>query len=180
MRKANGKGFYNLQVTSNKCYATYSQAIFAATGGKVKLPANMKPGEAAHKLINAIYNSGSSPNLTGYPFIELFQNSNYGGQNLLYSSSSEVCTAGNTWGSWQIGTNSNNFNMNDQTSSFQVFGNCEAVLLYQNANANGFSFAGSVYSSPSGDVALVAGVMNDQASSFEIADTCSDLSNCNG
>lgn len=162
---------------------TYSQSIAAATGGKVHLPANMLPGKQARQLIQTeVYSSpssssGPSPYLSGYPYIEIFQNANDGGQSLTYTASSPVCTNGNVYGVSLIGTNSNGFNMNDQTSSLELFGQCNASVLFQASDYNNFSNGGSLFADESGDT-NVTGVMNDQASSFVVASDCSTISAC--
>ncbi len=133
------------------CYATFSQAIAAATGGRVQLPAHATPADLGPADLAP--HGQASPNTTYVLSIEYWDwhylgtswtltgslpCNQVGGYGLSY--------VGNTW--------------NDQISSARGFSNCNHVLHWENAN-----FGGTVLDCHPDCYEM--GAMNDQTSSIQ-------------
>ncbi|HEY7145209.1 MAG TPA: hypothetical protein VH637_13270 [Streptosporangiaceae bacterium] len=127
------------------CYATFAQSISAATGGRVRLPADTAPGSVSPDQIDA----GAAPDATVVIAID-FQNVNFSGASLTWTEAAKC-------GSFQAASMPAGWN--DVISSVEAFSGC-ATTLYQNNN-----FGGATFSVAKNGAAASLGSFNDKASS---------------
>jgi|ERR1017187_3103715 hypothetical protein len=127
------------------CYASFAEAISAATDGRVHLPASATPRTVTIKQLNA----GAIPNTVFVLSID-YQNDNFVFPSLTWTQSS-AC------GSFQASGMPSGWN--DIVSSVITSSGC-ANTLYKNAN-----FGGSTFSIGRNSSAASLGSMNDQTSS---------------
>ena len=105
------------------CYATFSAAIRAATGGRVMLPATAKPGSVTPAMIDA-WNAG--PAVMFVLSID-YKDANFGGGSFTWTQTSDC-------GRFQAAGMPSGWN--DVISSLVTSTDC-ANSLYQNANFGG-------------------------------------------
>lgn len=146
---------FDLQTTKQTCYATNSQALQAANSGTVN-PSATSPATIP---TNAM--------------IEVFQNGNFGGVGVIYTSpNTGGCLSGYAYKIPSIGT-FGGVNMNDQISSFKLLNSCKSTELFADGNFNNNTFMGAEYSytidhGATPNVAYLGNVMNDQTSSIMV------------
>jgi Peptidase inhibitor family I36 len=128
------------------CYATFSAAIKAATGGRVTLPATAKPGSVTPAMIDAW---NAAPATTFVLSID-YKDANFGGGSLTWTQSSDC-------GKFQAASMPSGWN--DVVSSLVTGTNC-ANSLYQNVRFGGTRLDVSKNTSRSG-----LGSFNDLTSS---------------
>ena len=128
------------------CYATFAGSIFAATSGRVRLPASAKPGSVTPDQINA---SGAVP-ATTYVLSLDYANANFVPPVLTWEQTSKC-------GSFQASSMPSGWN--DVISSVITESGC-ATTLYENIN-----FGGSTFSVGRNSSAATLGTFNDKASS---------------
>jgi hypothetical protein len=128
------------------CYSTFAASIYAATGGRVRLPASTKPGSVTPNQINA---SGAVPASTFVLSID-WANVNFTGSTLTWEQSSKC-------GTFQAASMPSGWN--DVVSSVETFSGC-ANTLYQNTN-----FGGNTFSIGRNSSAANLGSFNDETSS---------------
>jgi peptidase inhibitor family I36 len=128
------------------CYSSFAASIFAATSGRVRLPASAKPGSVTPDQLNA---SGDDPTTSFVLSID-WMNINFTGGSLTWEQSSKC-------GSFQASSMPSGWN--DVVSSVETFSGC-ANTLYQNTN-----FGGSTFSIGRNSSAATLGSFNDETSS---------------
>ena len=128
------------------CYATFAQAVNAATRGRVRLPASATPQSVTPDEINA---GIDAPNTTYVLSID-WANTNYGGPSLTWTQTSQC-------GSFQASSMPSGWN--DAVKSVAAYSGC-ANTLFQNNN-----FGGSTYKIKKNGSSSNLGSFNDQASS---------------
>jgi Peptidase inhibitor family I36 len=128
------------------CYPTFAASIFAATSGRVRLPASAKPGSVSARQLDA---GRAAPNTTYVLSID-WANTNFTGASLTWEQSSRC-------GSFQASSMPSGWN--DVVSSVETFSGC-ANTLYENVN-----FGGSTFSIGRNSSAASLGSFNDQTSS---------------
>jgi hypothetical protein len=128
------------------CYATFAQAVNAATGGRVRLPASATPRSTTPDEINA---RTDAPNTTYVLSID-WTSTNYGGNSLTWTQTSKC-------GSFQASSMPSGWN--DAVKSVAAYSGC-ANTLFQNNN-----FGGSTYKIRKDGSSSNLGSFNDQASS---------------
>ena len=129
------------------CFSSFAASIFAATSGRVRLPASAKPGSVTASQLNA-HGDGPPPN-TFVLSID-WKNVNFTGASLTWEQSSKC-------GSFQASSMPTGWN--DAVSSVETFSGC-ANTLYQNIN-----FGGDTFSIARNSSAATLGSFNDQTSS---------------
>jgi hypothetical protein len=130
------------------CYATFSDSIRAATGGRVRLPASARPGSLSPDQLNAAAAS-VSPETVFVLSID-YKDANFSGPTLTWTQSS---------GCGAFRASSMPSGWNDVVSSVVTKSGC-ANTLYQNIN-----FGGSTFSIGRNSSAAGLGSFNDQTSS---------------
>jgi hypothetical protein len=128
------------------CYSTFSASIYAATSGRVRLPASAKPGSVTPDQLNA----GGAVPATTYVLSLDYANANFVPPVLTWEQTSKC-------GSFQASSMPSGWN--DVISSVITENGC-ATTLYQNVN-----FGGSTYSVGRNSSAASLGSFDDQASS---------------
>lgn len=127
------------------CYTTFAQAIRAATGGRVRLPANATPRSVTPDQLNA----GAGPDATYVLSID-YKDTHFNGGSLTWNQSSRC-------GKFQAGSMPSGWN--NVVSSVANFNGC-ATTMYNNTNFSGASFSVGRNGS-----AATLGSFNDEASS---------------
>ena len=102
------------------CYATFAQSIRAATGGRVRLPADAMPGSVTPGQLNA---GAATPDTTYVLSID-WDGTSFTGASLTWSQSSRC-------GRFQAASMPSGWN--DRVSSVEAFSNC-ANSLFKNNN----------------------------------------------
>ena len=129
------------------CYSSFAASIFAATSGRVRLPASAKPGSVTASQLNA-HGDGPPPN-TFVLSID-WKNVNFTGASLTWEQTAKC-------GSFQASSMPTGWN--DVVSSVETFNGC-ANTLYENVN-----FGGSTFSIGRDSSAATLGSFNDKTSS---------------
>jgi peptidase inhibitor family I36 len=128
------------------CYSSFAASVFAATSGRVRLPASEKPGSVTPGQLNA---GGDDPATTYVLSID-WMNVNFTGSSLTWEQTSKC-------GSFQVSSMPSGWN--DVVSSVETFSGC-ANTLYQNIN-----FGGNTFSIGRNSSAATLGSLNDETSS---------------
>jgi hypothetical protein len=128
------------------CYSTFAASIFAATSGRVRLPASAKPGSVTADRLNS---GAAVPNTTFVLSID-WANANFVPPSLTWEQSTKC-------GSFQASSMPSGWN--DVVSSVETFNGC-ANTLYQNVGFGGNTFSIARNSSVAG-----LGSFNDETSS---------------
>jgi hypothetical protein len=118
------------------CYSSFSAAIRAATGGRVRLPATARPGAVTSVMIDA-WNAGPA---TSFVLSVDHKDADFGGDSLTWTQSSNC-------GKFQAAGMPSGWN--DAISSLVTSTGC-ANTLYQNANFGGMTVSISKNTSRSG------------------------------
>ncbi len=108
------------------CYNTFAQAIEAATGGRVHLPASATPGSISISQLNA----GATPDTTYVLSID-YKNADYVSPSLTWTQSSQC-------GNFQAASMPSGWN--DVVSSIATYNGC-AVTEFKNINFGGTTFS---------------------------------------
>lgn len=117
-------------ILSASCYKTVSQAAFAATGGRLRLPANatLQDEARAYKLLENA--SPNSVNIISF----WYQDINYGGNSLRITTTDPQCSSSTTYGYGSMPT-VNGFNWDNQLSSIDGgYYNCEWIRMWDFPN----------------------------------------------
>jgi hypothetical protein len=130
------------------CYASFAASIFAATGGRVRLAASVKPGSVTPDELNATGDDPPPP--TTFVLSIDWMNVNFTGPSLTWEQTSRC-------GSFQVSSMPSGWN--DVVSSVETFSGC-ANTLYENVN-----FGGSTFSIGRNSSAANLGSFNDKTSS---------------
>jgi len=130
------------------CYASFAASIFAATSGRVRLPASEKPWAVTPDQLNA--SGDTPPPPTTFVLSIDWVNTNFTGGSLSWEQSSKC-------GSFQASSMPSGWN--DVVSSVETFSGC-ANTLYQNTN-----FGGNTFSIGRNSSAANLGSFNDETSS---------------
>ena len=128
------------------CYSSFSAAIRAATGGRVRLPATARPGAVTPRMIDAW---NAAPATTFILSID-YKDANFLGGSMIWTQTSDC-------GNFQVAGMPSGWN--DVISSLTTGTNC-ANTLYQNVNFGGMTLSISKNTSRSG-----IGSFNDLTSS---------------
>lgn len=138
-------------VSNFQCFATFSQALAAATGGKVQTAPDFRPDD----LTQAMLSSPATDTVLGVDYWD----SNFSGSTYTwYTTHTAGCTDGSSYGgnlpsSW-----------NDQISSARGYAGCNDMIHYENSNYGGSSRdCHQDWTS-----CATMGVMNDQTSSVNL------------
>ena len=137
------------QAPAMDCFATFAQAIAAATTGRVQLPPNAAPSLLPAADVDAAGNVDDSPSTTVIIGID-FTGTSYSGSSLTWYQSAGC-------GSYQA--SSMPAGWNDVIESVANYSGC-GTTLYQNIN-----FGGSTFSVGIDGSAPTLGSFNDEASS---------------
>ncbi|HLJ35122.1 MAG TPA: hypothetical protein VKU38_15825 [Ktedonobacteraceae bacterium] len=139
-------------ILSYNCYATFSNAIAVASGGRTHLPANATPRDLTRAMLLHVASTPGSRNIFGVEFVD----ANFGGASLTYFTNAGPCSSSMTYG-----VDSMPPGWNDVISSLysDLYG-CVWTRLWTDNDQSG---ASQCYS---GDTSYVGNVMNDQTSSI--------------
>lgn len=127
------------------CYNTFAQAIAAATGGRVHLPASATPRTVSIRQLNA-----GAASATTYVLSIDYKNANFVSPTLTWTQSSQC-------GSFQASSMPSGWN--DVVSSVATYSGC-ANTQYKNIN-----FGGSTFSISRNSQVATMGSFNDSTSS---------------
>lgn len=139
-------GQQSSHVSQPQCFATFAEAIAAATGGTVHLSSSVKPSQLTQAML------GDTPDTTTVIGVD-YVNSHYGGNSLTWTSTSGGCTSTQTFQASSMPSG-----WNDVVSSALSYQNCNTYWHYQNINFGGAQI-------DCGPSCATMGVMNDQTSS---------------
>jgi hypothetical protein len=128
------------------CYATFAQAISAATKGRVRLPASAKPGSVTPDQLNA----GAQAPIATFVLSIDYVNANFGGSDLLWTQTSKC-------GGFLASEMPTNWN--DTVSSVSASSGCATTLFWNN------NFGSPTFPIARNGSAASLGVFNDQTSS---------------
>lgn len=134
-----------------QCFATFSEAIFAATNGRVRLPASATPATVNERTLNS--GAGLATSSDFVIAIE-YQDSNHGGNSLIVPSSVTCDGFDLSYASLSP------FGWNDKISSAFAFSGCNNSFHYEHDN-----FGGAVFNCFTNCDNLGA-AMNDRTSSI--------------
>lgn len=143
-------------ILSASCYKTVSQAAFAATDGRLRLPANatLQDEARAYKLLEK-----ASPNAVNLISI-WYQDIGYGGNSLRITTTGPQCSSSISYGNAVMPT-VNGFNWNNQLSSIDGgYYNCQWIRIWDNPYYGGTNLCINFGTSYVGDA------MNDRTSSI--------------
>jgi hypothetical protein len=132
-----------------RCFATFAQAITAATGGRVHLPANTSPAQLTDQVLSP-QGVTAAPFVIGIDYKDWF----YGGTSVTWQSDSSGCTSG-LW----FWSNTMPAGFDNQLSSTRAFSNCNHNTNWENTGQTG----AEVICTP--DCSYVGDTMNDRISS---------------
>jgi hypothetical protein len=107
------------------CYSSFSAAIRAATGGRVRLAATARPGSITPEMIDA-WNAGPA---VSFVLSVDYKDANFGGSSLTWTQSTDC-------GKFQAASMPSGWN--DTVSSLVTSTDC-ANTLYQNVNFGGMT-----------------------------------------
>jgi hypothetical protein len=136
-------------VRGYSCYATFSQAIAAATGGRVHLSSTTRPQDVTQQMLNA----SLAPATTNVFAIE-YVDANWQGASLTYTTTAGGCSSTTTYGVTSMPSG-----WNDVISSERDYDNCNDGVHWENSNYTGASV--NCYS-----CSYLGAAMNDQTSSI--------------
>lgn len=138
-------------VSNFRCFANFSDALAAATGGSLRVSPNFRPDD----LTQAMLESPATDTVLGVDYMD----ANFGGSTYTwYTAHTAGCSDGSSYGgnlppSW-----------NDQISSARGYAGCHDMVHYENANYGGSSRdCHQDWTS-----CATMGVMNDQTSSVNL------------
>lgn len=130
------------------CYSSFAASIFAATSGRVRLPASERPGSVTPNQLNT--SGDDPPPPTTFVLSIDWANVNFTGPSLAWEQTSKC-------GSFQASSMPSGWN--DAVSSVETFSGC-ANTLYENIN-----FGGDTFSIGRNSSAATLGSFNDKTSS---------------
>ncbi len=133
-----------------QCFATFADAMSAATQGRVRLPASATPATVDDRTLNGGAQASSSDFVIGIEYVDI----NDGGASIIFHS--DTTCDGFNHGVPDLRF----FGWNDQISSALAFSDCNNSFHYENIN-----FGGAMVNCGSGCTSL-GPVMNDQTSSI--------------
>lgn len=133
-------------VSQPQCFATFAEAIAAATGGTVQLGPSVKPTQLTQAML------GDTPDTTTVIGVD-YVNSYEGGNSLTWTSTSGGCTSTQSFQASSMPSG-----WNDVVSSALSYQNCNTYWHYENTGFKG----SQIDCGPRCDT---MGVMNDQTSS---------------
>jgi hypothetical protein len=140
------RGQQSSHVSQPQCFATFAEAIAAATGGAVHLSPSVKPSQLTQAML------GVTPYTTTVIGVD-YVDSNYGGNSLTWTSTSGGCTSTQSFQASSMPSG-----WNDVVSSALSYQNCNTYWHFQDSGFGGAQL-------DCGPSCATMGVMNDQTSS---------------
>lgn len=138
----------NVTPADPRCFQTFSEAIFAATGGAVSVSPNAKPGDLNEQAMPSDLQPAAS-----YVIGIEYQHANYGGSSIVYRNAHtcngyqhSVAFVGSGW--------------NDRISSARAYSGCNHSVHYEHSN-----FGGALRDC-GGACSYIGDAMNDKTSSI--------------
>lgn len=144
-----GGSVQSSEVAQSNCFPSFSEAIYAASNGAVRVDDNASPEEVEA----AVAQSPSATIVIGI----LWSGSNFTGSTFTWSANNAVGC--NTGLSYSVASSPSGWN--DVTSSARSFGGCGKFYLYEHASFGGAARACNTSASCSG-----LGIMDNQSSSW--------------
>ena len=145
----------NSQIIESGCFDTFTEAIQAATGGRVHLNPNVYPDDVTEEMLNANVDSSKlTPESVTVIGID-YKNASFGGSSYAWSVTGSGCT--DTLG---FRVSSMPSGWDNAVSSARSYSDCNNYYHWENTN-----YAGAVLDC--GPSCASMGVMNDQTSSEE-------------
>lgn len=147
-------------ITQWSCHATFAAAISAATSGRVKLAASVRPQDLTPAMLGQTPSSGASirPSTTTNVIAEEFVDDNYQGASLTVTTTGGQCFS--TQPNWDYALFSMPSGWNDVITSARNFFGCSRGEHYENINFGGAHVACR-------SCANIGGAMNDRTSSIQ-------------
>lgn len=133
-----------------QCFATFSDAMAAATGGRVRLPAAATPATVDRRTLN----SGAQPSSSDFVIAIEYADFDFGGASTIFHSSTTCNDSNHAVPDLRF------FGWNDRISSALAFSGCNNSFHYENVN-----FSGAVIDCGTG-CSNIGAAMNDQTSSI--------------
>lgn len=131
--------------TGYRCFPTFAEAIYAATGGAVSLSPSTRPQQLTQSMLNL----PGTNTVIGVDYMD----ANYGGASLTWYESKDIngCTDGSYYTASSMPSG-----WNDDVSSAISYGGCKTYNHFENTNFGGAKLTCTC---------ATMGVMNDQTSS---------------
>src|SRR5262249_12116789 len=120
----------NVAPPAVQCFATFSDAMAAATSGRVRLPASATPASVDAPTLNSGAQPSSSDFVIGIEYADL----NYGGASIIFHSSTTCDGSSHAWPDLR------NLGWNDRISSALAFSGCNNSFHYEDINFSGALF----------------------------------------
>src|ERR1041385_6474680 len=133
-----------------QCFASFSEAMAAATQGRVQLPASATAATVDERTLNAGAQASSGDFVIGIEYIDI----NYGGASLIAHSATTCDGFNHGFGDLRV------LGWNDQISSARAFSDCNNAFHYEDID-----FTGAMINCGSG-CSFIGAAMNDQTSSL--------------
>ncbi len=149
-------GQMSSDILSASCYKTVSQAAFAATNGRLRLPTNASLRDEIKAFKHLQRTIPNATNIISF----LYQDAGFGGRSLRIQTSGPPCSSSNNYG-YALMPIVNGFNWNNQLSSIDGgYYNCEWIRIWDGAYYGGANLCINYGTSYVGDT------MNDRTSSI--------------
>lgn len=139
-------GQQSSQVSQPQCFATFAQAIAAATGGTVHLSPTAQPSQLTQGMLSAAPDTST---VIGIDYV----NSSFGGNSLTWTVGNGGCAVG-----VHFEASSMPSGWNDVVSSAKSFANCNTYTHFENSGFTGAELN-------CGPSCATMGAMNDKTSS---------------
>lgn len=139
-------GQQSSQISQPQCFATFAQAIAAATGGTVHLSSTTQPDQLTQAMLAA---APATETVIGIDYV----NSGFTGQDLVWQVTDGGCKVGQNFSASSMPSG-----WNDVVSSARSFGGCNTYTHFENSG-----FTGSELNCGGGCSTM--GAMNDKTSS---------------
>jgi hypothetical protein len=139
-------GQQSSQVSQPQCFATFAEAIAAATGGTVHLSPTTKPSQLTQSMLS---DEPDTSTVIGIDWV----NSNFGGNSYTWTVGNGGCAVGVSFSVTPMPSG-----WNDVVSSAKSFANCNTYTHFENVG-----FTGSELNC--GPKCATMGAMNDKTSS---------------
>jgi hypothetical protein len=136
-------------VAPARCFATFQEAIFAATNGRVQLPSSVSREAMDDRMLNGNALIQNASFVIGIEFVD----SNFQGATLTITNSVTCIGFTHTIASMPAG-------WNDVVSSAKAFSNCNHSVHFENSN-----FGGASIDCGAG-CGFIGGALNDRTSSI--------------
>lgn len=164
----------NLDEGTEKCFSTFSDAIFEGTKGRVRVPSNLREGKITEEILNRgrekkanradgsrIGTAAQSGTVIGIEYENTRYNNYTRGATYTFTVNNvDGCRNGDNWGVYSVGAVWGSF-WQDRISSARSFQGCRAPH-YEHSNYNRYSRGGVIYTP-----CYTMGDMNDLTSSIQ-------------